>query len=311
MKTKPEGLTLIEVVVGIALVAAVVVVFGISLTAAVFAQRIKLRNMAAALGEEELAAIRTGSTSALTPVTDGPLVNLLPARGAFAAAGDASAPSPGSVLSAAGSASSGLTSLLPLPADVYGDFTLAASFKVNPGAPANWKAGFLFRAADDNNHYEVYLASNALVFKRYVNGVATTLYSDARSISTGSWQTLSVTATGPSLAVALNGNPVTTQTDASFSSGAAALAAWEGASVNFDDVSIGGQTWNFEDTVFGDLQSDWLRFGFGDLPNGTGTLTIAAPYAADPSYKTYTIKMSWTDRSGMTRTISQSTQKQN
>lgn len=306
-----NGLSLIEVVIGIALVSMVVVVFGVTLTTAVYAQRIKLRNMAATLGEEGLAAVRVGDTSTLTPVTDGPLVNLLLTRGQFAAAVDAAAPSPPNVLHAAASTSSGLTAMLPLPADVYADFTLTAKLKVNGDSPAGWKAGLLFRARDDDNLYRVYLTSTTLVLKRTVNGATTTLYSDARSIPTGSWQTLGVTAAGPSLDITLNGISVTTQTDASFSSGQAALAVWEGASVDFDDVSIGGTTWNFEDTAVGQLQDDWLRFGLTDLPSGVGTLTIAAPYAEDPSFKTYTVKMSWTDRSGTTRTISQSTQKLN
>lgn len=304
-----SGLSLIEVVVGIALVSTVVIVFGVSLTAAVYAQRIKLRNMAAALAGEQLAAIRSGDTSTLTPVTDGPLADLLLAQGAFATVADGNAPSQPNALNAATSTASGLTAMLPLPADAYDDFTLTAKLKVNPGSPAGWKAGMLFRARDYNNLYEVYLTSSSLVFKKYANGTATTLYSDARSIATGSWQTIVVTAAGSSLSVSLNGTTVTTQTDTAFSVGQAALAVWEGASVDFDDVSIGGTTWNFEDTTLGELQDDWLRFGLGDLPNGTGTLTIAAPFASDASFKTYTVKMSWTDRSGTTRTISQSTQK--
>jgi len=306
-----KGLTLIEVVVGIALVAAVVVVFGVSLTAAAYAQRIKLRNMAAALAGEALAAVRVGNTSSLSPVTDGPLVNLLLTQGVFKTVEDDTAPSTPNALNAATSTSSGLTAMLPLPADAYSDFTLTAKLKVNGGAPAAWKAGLLFRAHDYDNLYEVYLTSGSLVFKKYVNGAATTLYSDARSIPTGSWQTLSVTAAGSSLSISLNGTAVTTLTDSSFSVGEAALAVWEGASVDFDDVSIGGTTWNFEDAALGELQDDWLRFGLGDLPSGTGTLTIAAPYASDSSFKTYTVNFSWTDGSGTTRTVSQSTQKRN
>jgi type II secretory pathway pseudopilin PulG len=309
MTMRREGLTLIETVVGIALVSAVVVAFGVSLTAAVFAQRIKLRNMAAALGEEQLAAIRYGDTSTLTATTNGPLVNILFPRGTFSVVTDNTAPSQTRALNAATSTSSGMAAVLPLPANAYGDFTLTAKFKVNAGSPSSWKAGVLFRASDDNDLYEVYLTSTALVFKKIEHGASTTLYSDVRSIATNSWQTLGVTATGASLSVTLNGNAVTTQNDPTFSVGEAALAVWDGASVNFDDVSIGGATWNFEDTSVGEMQSDWLRFGLGDLNSGTGTLTIATPYG-DTSYKTYTVNISWKDRSGSVKTISQSTQKQ-
>lgn len=308
---RTRGLSLIEVVVGIAVFSTVVIVFGVSLTAAVYAQRIKLRNMAAALGEMQLAAIRSADTSTLTAVTDGPLVGMFLTQGLFGAVRDVTAPSQPNAMNAATSTASGLSDVLPLPADVYGDFTLTAKLKTNAGSPAAWKAGLLFRASDYNNLYEVYLTSNSLVFKKIAAGVTTTLYSDSRSISAGSWQTLSVTATGSSMSVSLNGTLVTTQTDTSFSSGQAALASWEGASVNFDDVSIGGTTWNFDATTVGEIHDDWLRFGLGDLPSGTGTLSVAVPYAGDASFKTYTAKISWTDRSGTTRTISQSTQKRN
>ena len=307
---KTRGLTLIEMVVGIALVATVVLVFGVSLTAAVYAQRIKLRNMAAALADEQLAAIRAGDTSTLTPATNGPLVNVLFTQGSFGAVADDTAPSVPRALNAATSTASGLTAILPLPANAYSDFTLATKFKVNGGSPSGWQAGLLFRAKDLNNLYEVYLTSGSLVFKRILHGTTTTLYSDARSISAGSWQTLSVTATGSSLSVSLNGTTVTTQTDASFSVGEAALAAWNGASVNFDDVSIGGLTWNFDTTTLGAVPDDWLRFGLADLNSGTGTLTIAAPYS-DAAMKTYTVNISWMDRSGSARSIGESTQKYN
>jgi hypothetical protein len=306
-----SGIGLLEVVVGIGIVSMVVLVFAVSLTAAVYAKRIKQRNMGAALGSAQLAAIHSGDTSSLSPVTDGPLVNLFLNKGVFRAVQDLTAPSQPNALNAATSTSTGLSHVQPFPANAYGDFTMTVKLKVNGGSPAAWKAGVLFRAGDYNNYYDVYLTANSLVFKKIANGLSTTLYTDVRSISMGTWQTISITATGSSLAVSLNGTLATTQIDTSFTVGGAALAVWEGASVNFDDVSISGTTWNFEDTTIGQLQNDWLRFGLGDLPSGSGTLTIAAPYATDTSYKSYTVKISWTDAGGTNRTISQSTQKKN
>lgn len=308
MKTK--GLTLIETIVGIALVSALVVVFGVSLLAAVYAQRIKLRNMAAALADQELTGLRVYDTSSLPNQTNGPLADVLFYQGAFAAAADGSAPSQPNALAVDGSSDTGITALMPLPKNAYSDFTMTASMAAGAGAPGTWRVGLLFRARDLRNYYAVYLTSSSLVLMKNVNDVPTTLYSDARSISTGSWQELSVTATGSSISVDLNGTPVTTQNDSSFSVGKNALVAWNGAPAEFDDVSIGGETWDFDAVAAGEMHDDWLRFGLGDLPNGTSTLTVSAPYA-DTSFRTYTVNVSWLDRSGTTRTLSRSMQKRN
>ncbi|HTK60099.1 MAG TPA: family 16 glycoside hydrolase [Candidatus Baltobacteraceae bacterium] len=307
---KTRGLTLIEVVIGVSLVSMLIVVFGVSLMAAVYAQRIKLRNMASALADEQLSALQVYDTSQLSNQTNGALIGVLFTQGDFGAVTDLTAPSASQALNAATSTSSGLTSLLPLPKNAYSDFTLTTKFKVNTGSAAGWKAGVLFRAKDLQNHYRAYLTSGSLVLQKVSGNVVTTLYSDARSISQGSWQTLSVTATGSSISVTLNGTLVTTQTDAVFSVGQAALAVWEGASVNFDDVAIGGESWDFDGVTLGELHDDWLRFGLGDLPSGTGTLTISTPFS-DTSYKRYSVTISWKDRSGTTRTISHNAEKAN
>jgi len=307
---KTRGLTLIEVIVAVSLVSVLIVVFGVSLMAAVYAQRIKLRNMASVLADQQLAALQVYDTSQAANQTNGGLIGVLFTQGDFGAVEDLTAPSPSRALAAATSTATGLTSVLPFPKNAYADFTVTAKFKVNPGSPAGWRSGILFRARDLRNHYRVYLTSNSLVLQKVVGDAATTLYSDARSISQGSWQTLSVIASGSSISVSLNGTLVTTQTDGAFSIGQAALAVWEGASTNFDDVSIAGETWNFDGVTLGELHDDWLRFGLGDLPSGTGTLTISTPYS-DASYKRYSVTISWRDRSGTTRTISHNTEKAN
>lgn len=305
---KTRGLTLIEMIIGVGIVSMLVAAFGVSLLASAYARRIKLRNMAAALADEQLAALRANGASALGAQTNGALAGVLFTQGVFATVEDDTAPSASRALGAATSTSSGLTSLMPLPKNAYADFTLTAKLKPNPGAPSGWKAGLLFRARDLNDHYRVTVSASALALERVSGGAATTLYSDARSISPGTWQTLEVTASGSSIEVRLNGASVTTQTDSTFSVGKAALAVWQGASVNFDDVAIDGQAWGFDDVALGEIHDDWLRFGLGDLPNGTGTLTVATPYS-DASLKRYTVTISWTDGSGSMRTLSHAMEK--
>lgn len=308
VKSLPKGLTLIEIVVAISLVSILIVVFGVSLMAAVYAQRIKLRNMASSLADQQLSALQVYDTSQLLGQSQSTPFGVLFTQGGFETVEDLTAPSPSQVFGAATSTLTGLTALMPLPKNAYGDFTMTASFKVNVGSAAGWKSGFMFRARDLRNHYRAYLTATSLVLQKVSGDVVTTLYTDARSISQGSWQTLSVTATGSSISVTLNGTPVTTQTDSAFSVGHAALAVWEGASAHFDDVSIGGESWGFEDAELGEVHDDWLRFGLGDLPSGTSTLSVATPYA-DSAYKRYTVTISWMDRSGTTRSISHGVEK--
>jgi Tfp pilus assembly protein PilV len=310
VKGSPAGLTLIEVIVGVALVSTLTIVFGISLTAAVYAQRIKLRNMASALADQQLAVLQAVDTSTVSTQTKGPLLGVLFTKGSWAAVTDGTAPSPDRALESTASSATGVTAVMPLPKNAYGDFTQTASFKVGTNPPSGWRVGFLFRASDLRNQYQAYLTANAFVLKKVVNGAETTLYSDVRTILPDVWQTLSVTTNGSSISVTLNGSSVTSQTDSTFSAGKAALAVWEGAMARFDDVGIEGQVWNFDATTLGEIPSDWLRFGLADLPSGDAVLTIATPYA-DTSYRTYTVDVSWKDRSGVTRSISHSTQKSN
>jgi hypothetical protein len=304
---KARGLTIVETIIGIGIVSTLVFVYSSTLAASAFSQRVQLRNTATFLADEQLSMLQTYSISQVSDQTNGPLRGILFNQGTFTTVVDSTAPSQGRALNAATSTLSGLSSVLPLPKNAYDDFTLISKIKANGGSPASWRAGLIFRAQDLQNSYELYLTATSLVLKKNVNGVATTLYSDARSIGYNSWQTLAVTTTGSSISVLLNGTTVTTVTDTSFSVGKAALAVWNGASVNFDDISIGGESWNFDTTIAGTLHDDWLRFGLGDLPNGTGTLTVTTPYSG-AAFKVFTVNISWTDRSGSaTRTLSQST----
>lgn len=300
-----RGLTLIEMIVGIALVAVLIVVFGVSLTAAVYAQRIKHRNLATALGDQVLAALATYDPSTIPNQAGGAVLGVLFPQGAFGSQTDATAPSGGRVLEAATGTGTGLTAVHPLPKNAYADYALSASMKAVPAAPAGWRMGFLFRAADLQNGYRVYLTANSLVLEKIVNGAVTTLYSDVRSIPAGSWQALGVTTNSSSISVLLNGLTVTTQNDGTFSSGKAALAAWEGAAVRFDDVAIDGSSWNFDALSDGALPDDWLRFGLSNLPNGAATMTVTTPYG-DASLKQVDVTVSWSDKSSGTKSVTRS-----
>ena len=304
-KTAPKGMTLIEVVIGLVLVAATVVVFGSSLSAASYSYQQKLRNMASALADEELAALQAVGATAIPVQTNGPILGVLFTQGTWGVVADGTAPSsPNALETTTSSTSSGVTSLMLLPNNAYNDFTLSAKMKVMSGAPAGWKMGLIFRSNDLNNLYQVYLTNTNLKVDKIVSGTNTNLYSDARSISANTWQTIQVVATGSSLTITLNGISVTTITDTSLTIGKAALAVWGGANAHFDDVVIGGVTSNMDTTTIGTLPTGWDRFGLSSLPNGAASLTASTLYS-DSSFKSVNVTISWTDRSG-TKSVTES-----
>jgi type II secretory pathway pseudopilin PulG len=296
-------MTLIEVVIGLVLVSMLVITFGVTLVAASFAQQAKLRNMAYALADEQLAVLQTKAASQLPIQSNGAPVGIIFNQGGWKAAVDATAPTASNTLETSPATTTGISSIMLMPKNAYGDSTFSAKLKVLAGAPAGWQAGIIFRASDLNNHYQLYLSSTALALKKVVNGTPTTLYSDVRSIALDGWQTLQVVTTGSSMDVYLNGLLVTTQTDATFSSGQSALAVWNGASARFDDVAIGGVTESFDAVTLLDIPSGWRRFGLSDLPSGTATLTTAQLYG-DANFVKATVTIGWTDRRGL-RSVSQ------
>jgi len=305
----PKGLTLIEVVIGLALVGVLVITFSVSLTASVAARRIKHRNIAAALVDQELNVLKNMSAATVPVQTDGPLLGVLYMQGSWEVMTDITAPS-GSMVLQTTSTGSGISSVMPLPKNAYDDFTLTADAKVLSTAPAGWQMGLLFRANDLQNGYMLYLDASSLTVDVVIDGTPTELYSDIRSISEDSWQELSVVASGGSLTIKLNGLTITTINDPTFASGKAALLTWEGATANFDDVIIEGSTEDMESTASGEIPDGWERFGLSVLPgNAAADLTVAELFG-DSSFKRYTTEVHWIDGSS-NRTFSESTDKVN
>ena len=299
-----KGMTLIEVVIGLVLVSMMVVGFGVSLVAATYAQNIKYRNMAQALADEQLAVLQTYAASSLPIQNLGSLVGVLFSKGTWSVVADGTAPSAANAFEAVPTGASGLTADYPLPKNAYGNFTFSAKMKEVTGAPAGWQMGILFRSADTQNGYQLYLTATNLYLKKVVNGTATTLYSDARSISTNSWQTLGVVTNGSSIDIKLNGSTVTSVTDATYSVGKAALAAWGGGTVHYDDVIMDSDTWNFDTTAVSAVPDDWSRFGLASIPSGTATLTTGQLYG-DADFVKATVNMGWNDSQGA-KTLSSS-----
>lgn len=306
--TGPRGLTLIEVVLGLTLVSGMVILLGAALSAAVYSEKGHLRNQASALANQELAALQAVGAAQIPVQTNGPLLGILFSQGRWGAKTDGTAPSGPNVFEAVptSSATSALA-LYPLPANAYADGTYTVKVKVPSPAPSGWRIGLMFRTTDLRNGYHLYLTADNLKLDKVVSGVTTNLFSDSRSISAGTWQTISVNATGSSLALSVNGTPTNPAavTDTTFSVGKAALAVWGGGAGDFDDVVAGGSTWNFDTATANDVPDDWRRFGLADLPNGAATLTTAVQ-GGDSAFKRTDVTVTWNDR-GTTKSLSQST----
>jgi len=299
------GLSLIEVIIGLAIVGVLVLSYGTSLTAAVAARRVKLRNLAAALADIELSALRTYSPSQVPVQTDGDPYGVLFSEGEWGVETDASAYSGTQSLHTDAPDAAGVSSAYPLPEDAYDDFTLTAQVKIDSASPASWQTGLFFRSRDLQNGYRVYLTSSSLVLERLIDGAVTTLYSDVRTVDADVWHELSVTTNGSSISVDLNGAPVTDQTDSAYSVGQAGLIAWDGTEARFDDVDMDGTVWDMDAETIGDVPDGWERFGLSDLPSGDMTLTSEDRYG-DSGFKRYTATVTWNDGSGQ-KTLSQST----
>lgn len=300
-----KGLSLVEVIVGLALVGVLVLSYGTALTAAVASRRIKFKNMAAALADIQLSALRTFVPSQVPIQTDGSIYGVIFSKGDWNVATDGAAKSGGQVFHAEAATSSGITSLYPLPLNAYDDFTYSAEVKVSSSSPSAWQAGLIFRSNDEQNGYHAYLTSTSLVLEKLIDGAVTTLFSDVRVVSEDTWHKLEVTTNGSSITVNLNGVEVTSQTDATYSVGKAGLAAWESAEVRFDDVVMDGSTWDMDTETLGEVPDGWERFGLSSLPSGNMTLTTEDLYG-DSGFKRYTATVTWSDSSS-SHTLSQTT----
>ncbi len=286
-----------------------------------------LRSKAAALADEEMNALRRLDFSLLTDQTNGAFKNVFYNAGAWnvgtdnADIGAATNQHVGpGVLTAAGASGFGADSVsgrLLLPAGVYGDVALEAKWKVISPA-TDWSIGFVIRARDKDNGYRLRVAEankdldsgtagvQNILLEKLVSGTATKLSPALNAtLTTGTWLTLKLTATGSSFTITLNGTDLATVSDSAFTTGAAALLAWAGAQVEVDDVKTvaagcaSSTCWDFEALTA--LPASWIRLGINDLPDATATtlddnglLTIAAyPSVSSTNLKQATVTVNW------------------
>ncbi len=296
---------MIEIIVSIAMLGGAIAVFGVLLNVLRINKTGTFAAAAYKIAQEELDVIKGYPIASLTTRTGSTFIGIIDNNGSYGAAATAAASSPNAMQNNA--ASSSPLGIIALPYANLADFTFEASVKTSG---VSGKAGLIFRAADLDNYYFLYLQNNQLVLDKRAGGATSTLYSTAQTFLPDTWYKLKVAAAGNNLALYIDDNLRTTITDASLAIGTATLGNF-GNTAYFDNVSLTHdlitESWNFDDLPAGASPLSWARFGINDLPNGAGSLTISEPYGT-AAMKKIDVTVSWTER-GANKSITLSTLK--
>jgi hypothetical protein len=102
--------------------------------------------------------------------------------------------------------------------------------------------GIMFRYQDENNYYRFIWDKerNSRQLVKCKDGVFSVLAEDFVPYVTGKNYQVKIAAQGSSLVVSIDGSPVFSETDSSFSSGTIALYSWGNAGSYFDDILVEG-----------------------------------------------------------------------
>lgn len=302
------GFTLIEALVGLAILMVAVILFASFAQSVIIAQPTKHRAVATQIAQSEIEALRRMPFLQLPFGTNLPFRNLPFNHGAWRVIVDP-ADSSNNALTVTPSAAAPLPAVGMLPGNVFQDGTFAADVKVTT-LSGSWTAGLLLRYQDAEHYYFAQIRNNGIRFIRHVDGVETVLLQVNGLYSFGTWYTLAVTAIGSSFSLTLNGVPIGSPvTDATLTEGAVALASIANVTAMYDNVratTTQTVTWDFEnDADIGSLPADWERIGIEDLPSGEAVLAVeasaSAPYNGSTNIRFVTVTVRWND--GSIRTV--------
>ncbi|MDT8299959.1 MAG: choice-of-anchor D domain-containing protein [Sedimentisphaerales bacterium] len=116
------------------------------------------------------------------------------------------------------------------------DYTAAVTIK----STDNDAIGVMFRYQDENNYYRFIWDAerNSRQLVKCENGVFSILAEDSVPYVTGKEYQVKIAVQGSSLQVSIDGSPVFSVTDSTFSSGTIALYSWGNAGSYFDDIMV-------------------------------------------------------------------------
>ena len=304
------GFTLAETIVTIGLAAVLLTVYSIMLSGTMFLRRSQHNAQAASLVQEQLDSLRLLPFPELLNRGDDNFLNIAVNRGdwrVLTKSGDGQGKR--LTLPTAQTPINHETALMLLPANWQKNFTFSTKIRALNASPTGWGLGLVFHYRDTENHYRFRYTSGGLSLDIVQQGVVTTLWSQNLTMEKDTWHTLEVIANESDFTLKKNGSILTTVNDLTFYKGELGLASFDGALTEFDDISltVGAATssWDFEVNDEEKYPEDWRRFGWPDLPSGTGTLTIDY-YLEESSMKQTTVNISW-DEGGRTRTATGTT----
>ncbi|MFH1171891.1 MAG: hypothetical protein V1778_05160 [bacterium] len=296
------GFTLLEMILTIGVVSMVLVVMAGVSNIVSLQQSSQYQAIARQLLVEEGEALRNASFSDLENRNMTAFIEVAYNNGRWGVENSGSARSLPNVYQVTGVSGAVNPSRQVVPAGALGDGVYTVPVRLGSASPAGWKAGFFFRYHDDQNYYLLQMSGTGLQMLRVLEGAPTVLWSIAQAFNKNTWYELTVTAIGSSFTVSLDGTvkTLTPISDTTFTNGQFVLGAFDGAIVDFDDISFAGAAtlaWNFDvNEAIGNPARGWRRIGPGDVPSGSTSVTIANTVVGFTDLKRVDLRVQWSER---------------
>ncbi|MBI2099110.1 hypothetical protein HYT45_01705 [Candidatus Uhrbacteria bacterium] len=295
-----KGATLIELVVAIALVGVMVIAFAGTLSGVRFFNESKIRYAASILTEKALDALRAIDPNLISDQAAGPFLGVLINHGVWKISATGAAPSSPNILAEQSSSPSSfdVSGILVLSSRIADDVTAETKIKwsPDPSATGTPRVGFILRGRDAGNGYFFSIEPTLVSLEKRTAGIKTSLASSSRAFSADTWYTIKAAMTGNTILIYVDGAPVGSASDSAFTAGEIALFA-ENALLGADNVTLTGDlvyVWNFDAGPVGSLPANLQRVGFGNLPQGRGTLTVENAFSGINDFKKATARVYWT-----------------
>lgn len=303
-----KGFTFIEILVGMTLLIALIIVVGSISNSFQIVHKVRLKQDAYLLLSEQLEVLRELPYTNLVDIVDEPFEGILYPKGSFTISTD-TAQSGNNSISATRhyNGDSTLTALTTPPiGNMASNGTFTAYFRIPSSQPDPWQLGLLFRAQDERNTYTLTMSNSIMTFNKIVNGTTSTLFSSAQSLGKETWHKLELISSGADFTAKLNDILITPSavTDTEFTTGYIGLGSFSNTNVYFDSISYDSEnnlySWDF-DEVDNEIQKEplgWKRMSPYTFPSVTTAYTISDEEADDSSpLKNITATLSWNDGS--------------
>lgn len=293
------GLTYFEIVIGLVMIIVLTLILDVLLVGTALQKKSRYSALAFQLAQEEVEILKRMPVGSLPVGANQPFLGIHYHKGSINVQNDIDAVSTPNVVDIISdpSIAATITGQLVLPQNAYDDGVLNVQMLIKSDSSPPWSGGLLFRSQDENNGYLLTLSSdNSVKLDVIENGVVTNLIDQIYTVISDTWYNLELTLSGDSISLDINGFPEFSTSDTTFSEGYTTLIATDQAHVIFDDLSFGGENWNFDGEPEGKLGGEWQRQGVFELPNGNGLVTVSN-YLGSSDIKEVTVRISWNEQS--------------